>query len=169
MTIINIYIYIYIVKLNLQENEIERERERESTWVWVVRQWFRSMSWFLAVAEQSGFAHLSGYLRASALADSKYSNFRFIRCDSSVIYIIFCFYKSRYISSSLFDEHKYILLILLQLDYKIFCLKLRVRLVHVFKNWKLLFENFCENTCGWKSMWKCVKCCLKTKNCCLKT
>lgn len=126
----------YIVKLNLQENEIEskrqRERERESTWVWVVRQWFRSMSWFLAVAEQSGFAHLSGYLRASALADSKYSNFRFIRCDSSIIYIIFCFYKSRYISSSLFDEHKYILLILLQLDYKIFCLKLSSATIFFF-------------------------------------
>ena len=43
------------------------------------------------------------------------------------------------------------------------------RLVHVFKNWKLLFENICENTCGWKNVWKCVKCCLKTENCCLKT
>ena len=140
MTIIN----RYIVKLNLQDNEIEskreRERERESTWVWVVRQWFRSMSWFLAVAEQSGFANLSGYLRASALADSKYSNFRFIRCDSSIIYIIFCFYKSRYISSSLFDEHKYILLFLLQLDYKIFCLKLSSATIFFFfakllQNW----------------------------------
>ena len=26
----------------------------------------------------------------------------------------------------------------------------------------------CENTCGWKSVWKCVKCCLKTENDCLK-
>ena len=46
---------------------------------------------------------------------------------------------------------------------------LRVRLVHVFKNWKLLFENICGNTCGWKSVLKCVKCCLKTENGCLKT
>ena len=46
---------------------------------------------------------------------------------------------------------------------------LRVCLVHVFKNWKLLFKNFCENTCGWNSVWKYVKCCLKTKNCCLET
>ena len=36
------------------------------------------------------------------------------------------------------------------------------------KNWKLLFANICENTCGWKSVWKYVKCCLKNKNCCLK-
>ena len=42
-------------------------------------------------------------------------------------------------------------------------------MVHVFKNWKLLFENFCGNTCGWKSVLKYVKCCLKTENCCLKT
>ena len=47
--------------------------------------------------------------------------------------------------------------------------RLRARLVHVFKNWKLLFENICGNTCGWKSALKCVKCCLKTKNGCLKT
>ena len=40
----------------------------------------------------------------------------------------------------------------------------RARLVYVFKNWKLLFENFCGNMCGWKSVCKCVKCCLKTKN-----
>ena len=46
---------------------------------------------------------------------------------------------------------------------------LRVRLVHVFKNWKLLFKNFCGNICGWKSVWKCVQCYLKTENCCLKT
>ena len=45
---------------------------------------------------------------------------------------------------------------------------IRVCLVHVFKNWKLLFENICGNTCGWKNGWECVKCCLKTKNCCLK-
>ena len=45
---------------------------------------------------------------------------------------------------------------------------LRTRLVHVFKNWKLLFKNFCGNTCGWKSVLKYVKCCLKTENCCLK-
>ena len=45
----------------------------------------------------------------------------------------------------------------------------RARLVHVFKNWKFLFENFCEKTCGWKSVLKYVKCCLKTENCCLKT
>ena len=45
---------------------------------------------------------------------------------------------------------------------------LMVRLVHVFENWKLLFENICENTCGWKSVWEYVKYCLKTKNCCLK-
>ena len=45
---------------------------------------------------------------------------------------------------------------------------LRACLVHVFKNWKLLFENICENTCGWKSALKYVKCCLKTENCCLK-
>ena len=47
--------------------------------------------------------------------------------------------------------------------------RLRVRLVCMFKNWKLLFKNICENTCGWKSVLKCVKCCLKIKNCCLKT
>ena len=41
-------------------------------------------------------------------------------------------------------------------------------MVHVFKNWKLLFENIYGNTCEWKSMWKYVKCCLKTKNGCLK-
>ena len=41
-------------------------------------------------------------------------------------------------------------------------------LVHVFKNWKLLFENICKNTCGWKSALKYMKCCLKTENGCLK-
>ena len=30
-------------------------------------------------------------------------------------------------------------------------------------------KNFCENTCGWKSVQKFVKCCLKTENYCLKT
>ena len=45
---------------------------------------------------------------------------------------------------------------------------LRARLVYVFKNWKLLFENICGNTYGWKSALKCVKCCLKTENGCLK-
>ena len=45
----------------------------------------------------------------------------------------------------------------------------RARLVHVFKNWKLLFKIFYGNTCGWKSVLKYVKCCLKTENCCLKT
>ena len=45
----------------------------------------------------------------------------------------------------------------------------RARLVHVFKNWKLLFENICGNTCGWKSMLKYIKWCLKIKNYCLKT
>ena len=38
----------------------------------------------------------------------------------------------------------------------------------VFKNWKMLFENIYGNTCGWKSVLRCVKCCLKTENCCLK-
>ena len=33
----------------------------------------------------------------------------------------------------------------------------------------MLFENICENTRGWKSVLKCVKCCLKTENDCLKT
>ena len=33
----------------------------------------------------------------------------------------------------------------------------------------MLFKNICENTCGWKSVLKCVKCCLKTENGCLKT
>ena len=47
--------------------------------------------------------------------------------------------------------------------------KLKIRLVYVFKNWKLLFENICRNTCGWKKMWKYVKYCLKTENNCLKT
>ena len=47
--------------------------------------------------------------------------------------------------------------------------KNRGRLVYVFKNWKLLFENICGNTCGWKSALKYVKCCLKTENGCLKT
>ena len=44
----------------------------------------------------------------------------------------------------------------------------RARLVHVFKNWKLLFENIYGNTCRWKSVLKCMKC-LKTENSCLKT
>ena len=39
----------------------------------------------------------------------------------------------------------------------------------LFKNWKLLFKNICENTCGWKSVLKYMKCCLKTENGCLKT
>ena len=47
-------------------------------------------------------------------------------------------------------------------------LKRRVCLVYVFKNWKLLFKNIYGNTCGWKSALKCVKCCLKTENGCLK-
>ena len=38
----------------------------------------------------------------------------------------------------------------------------------MFKNWKLLFKNFCENTCGWKNMWKYVKYYLKIENCCLE-
>ena len=46
---------------------------------------------------------------------------------------------------------------------------IRVRLVHVFKNWKLLFKKFCGNTSEWKSLWKYVKCYLKTENCCLET
>ena len=41
--------------------------------------------------------------------------------------------------------------------------------VYVFKNWKLLFENICENIYRWKNVLKYVKCCLKTKNNCLKT
>ena len=41
---------------------------------------------------------------------------------------------------------------------------LKARLVCVFKNWKLLFKNICGSTCGWKSVLKCVKCCLKTEN-----
>ena len=45
----------------------------------------------------------------------------------------------------------------------------RARLVCVFKNWKLLFKNIYGNTCGWKNVLKCVKCCLKTENSCLKT
>ena len=47
--------------------------------------------------------------------------------------------------------------------------KIRARLVCMFKNWKLLFKKNCGNTCGWKSVLKCMKCCLKTKNDCLKT
>ena len=39
----------------------------------------------------------------------------------------------------------------------------------MFKNGKLLLKNICENTCGWKSALKYVKCYLKTKNDCLKT
>ena len=46
---------------------------------------------------------------------------------------------------------------------------LRARLVYVFKNWKLLFENIYGNTYGWKNVLKYVKCCLKTENGCLKT
>ena len=45
----------------------------------------------------------------------------------------------------------------------------RALLVHVFKNWKLLFENIYENTCRWKSALKYVKCYLKTEISCLKT
>ena len=47
--------------------------------------------------------------------------------------------------------------------------KTRVRLVHMFKNWKWLFKNIYGNMCEWKSMWKWVKYCLKTENNCLKT
>ena len=47
--------------------------------------------------------------------------------------------------------------------------RLRARLVYIFKNWKLLFKNFCKNTCRWKNILKYVKYCLKTENCCLKT
>ena len=32
------------------------------------------------------------------------------------------------------------------------CWLFRVHLVHMFKNWKLLFENIYENTCGWKNV-----------------
>ena len=46
--------------------------------------------------------------------------------------------------------------------------KISARLVCVFKNWKLLSKNICGNTCGWKSVLKCVKYCLKTENGCLK-
>ena len=46
---------------------------------------------------------------------------------------------------------------------------LRVRLVHVFKNWKLLFKIFYRNTCRWKSVWTYVKYCLKTENYYLET
>ena len=48
------------------------------------------------------------------------------------------------------------------------CRWFRACLVHMCKNQKLLFKKFCENTCGWKSVWKYVKCCLKTENCCLE-
>ena len=47
--------------------------------------------------------------------------------------------------------------------------EVRARLVCVFKNWKLLFKNICENTCGWKNTLKCMKYCLKTENGCLET
>ena len=33
----------------------------------------------------------------------------------------------------------------------------------------MLFKNFCGNMCGWKSVLKYVKCCLKTENYCLET
>ena len=33
----------------------------------------------------------------------------------------------------------------------------------------MLFENIYGNSYGWKSAFKCVKCCLKTENGCLKT
>ena len=46
---------------------------------------------------------------------------------------------------------------------------LKARLVCMFKNWKLLFKKICGNTCGWKSVLKCVKYCLKTENDFLKT
>ena len=62
-------------------------------------------------------------------------------------------------------QHQIILLVSQKLCRESF----RACLVYVFKNWKLLFKNICENTCGWKSVLKCVKCCLKTKNGCLKT
>ena len=39
----------------------------------------------------------------------------------------------------------------------------------MFKNWKLLFKNICGNTYGWKNALKCVKCCLKIENDCLKS
>ena len=43
-----------------------------------------------------------------------------------------------------------------------------IHLVCMFKNWKLLYKNIFENTCEWKNMLKCIKCCLNIKNGCLK-
>ena len=54
-------------------------------------------------------------------------------------------------------------------DNWVVSLKIWGRMVHVFKNWKLLFKNICENMCEWKNALKYVKCCLKTKNNRLKT
>ena len=53
-------------------------------------------------------------------------------------------------------------------EHAIYAQTLRGRLVCVFKNWKLQFKNIYGNTCEWKSVLKCVKCCLKTENDCLK-
>ena len=55
------------------------------------------------------------------------------------------------------------------MQFFIFLRILSFRLVHVFKNLKLLFENICKNTCGCKNALKYVKCDLKTEKCCLKT
>ena len=60
------------------------------------------------------------------------------------------------------------ILCLLLCQFAFFSL-LMARLVCAFKSWKLSFKNIFGNTCGWKSVLKCVKCCLKTENGCLKT
>ena len=76
------------------------------------------------------------------------------------VFSLFFFYYLISFSFLSFSLLKFLLLLFWQV---------RARLVCVFKNWKLLFKNIYENTCGWKSALKCVKCCLKTENGCLKT
>ena len=43
------------------------------------------------------------------------------------------------------------------LETALFTRRFGVHLVYVFKNWKLLFENICENTCGVKKYIKIRK------------
>ena len=86
-----------------------------------------------------------------------------ILLHSVCVYIYICMYM--YLNLLLFLVY----FLLSSTHFFKFSTKVRARLVHVFKNWKLLFENICGNTCGWKSALKYVKCCLKTENCCLKT
>ena len=55
-------------------------------------------------------------------------------------------------------------------DWGIWIVHILVENIRMYQlSYKTFGENIYGNTCGWKIGWKCVKCCLKTKNGCLKT